>query len=108
MKALVVSRLSLGKIYEGLRKKGVKDFIDFYERKDGWKDENDIIEVIEKEKCDTVVIISNIWLALKLMAKAKLNTVFVVIPQTAGINEIYKAKIYTITVNEIIMAEYEG
>jgi len=108
MKALVVSRLSLGRVYESLIKLGVKEFIDFYELKDGWKSERDIIEEMEKEKCETAIIIANFWLALRLLAKAKLKKVFVIVPKAVGINEVYRAKIYEIIAHDVVILEHEG
>ena len=108
MRALVVSRLSLGRAYEALMKLGCKEFIDFYEKKEGWKSEKDILEVIDKEKCDTAVIIANFWLALRLLAKAKLNKVFVIVPKAVGVNEIYRAKIYEIIAHDVVVLEHEG
>jgi len=108
MRALVVSRLSLGRVYESLMKLGVRDFVDFYEKKDKWKDENDLMEIAEKENCETAVIVANFWLALRLLAKAKLNKVFVIAPKAVGVNEIYRAKIYEITAHDVIIREHEG
>jgi len=108
MKALVVSKLSLGRVYESLIKLGVKELVDFYELKDGWESEKDIIEVMEKEKCDTAVIIANFWLALRLLAKAKLNKVFVIVPKAVGVNEVYRAKIYEIIAHDVVILEHEG
>jgi len=108
MKALVVSRLSLGRVYESLIKLGVKEFIDFYELRDGWESEKDIIEVINEKKCETAIIIANFWLALRLLAKAKLKKVFVIVPKAVGVNEVYRAKIYEIIAHDVVILEHEG
>jgi len=108
MRALVVSRLSLGSIYERLRKIGITEFVDYYERYDGWKTEDDIIKAIESEKCDTVVIISNFWLALRILAKANVKSVFVIMPKLTYTHEIFKARIYQIITEDVTIIEHES
>ena len=108
MKALVVSRLSLGNAYEKLRKFGITEFVDYYEKHDGWKTEDDIIKAIESEKCDTVVIVSNFWLALRILAKSNVKSVFVVQPIIANVHEILKARIYQIIAENVTVIEHES
>ena len=108
MRALVVSRLSLGRVYESLMKLGVEEFVDFYEHYDEWKEDKDIIKAVEEHKCETAVVVANFWLALRLLAKAKLNKVFVVAPKAVGVNEIYRAKIYEIIAHDVVILEHEG
>jgi len=107
MKALVLSRFSLGELYTKLRRLGIKEFVDFYKIRKAWRSDDDIVSVITEQKCNTAVVISNFFLALRIMQRAGFKRVFVVIPKRAFGGEILKADIYTIEAGEVKVTKYE-
>ena len=86
---------------------GIKEFVDFYEKNRTWKTAEDIIKVAKEQKCDTVIIVSNFKLAIELMSRLRLKTVYVIVPRIMSTVEIYKADIYVIHSQEIILTKYE-
>jgi len=108
MKALVLSRFSLGGLYSRLRRKGITKFVDYYSLKPSWKSEKDVISVMKKQKCNTIVTVCNFYLALKVMSELALKQVFIIMPKRTFGAEILKADIYIIESEKVEIKKYEG
>jgi len=108
MKALVLSRFSLGELYSKLKKAGIKKFVDYYRINPSWKDTEDVINVMKKQKCNTIVTVCNFYLALKVMSELALKQAFVVIPKRTFGAEILKADIYIIESEKVKLTVYES
>jgi len=93
MRVLLVSRLGLSNaLIRELRKMGLKEFVDYYKYRSSWSDEKDIIAIANAHKCDTIAVISNFNLAVRLLANG-VKTVFVIIPRLHTPTEIVSADI---------------
>jgi len=96
MRLLVVSRLSLhDNIIKALRRRGIKEFVDYFKHKQAYTDEKDILQVYNMEKCDSVAVICNFSLAVRLMAHG-VDTVFIIVPKLHTLTDIVSADVYKI------------
>jgi len=97
MRLLVVSRLTLhNNIIRQLRKFGEREFVDYFKHRHTWKDEKDIMQVFNMEGCDSVAVISNFSLAVRLLVHG-VKRVYVLVPRLFTLTEIVCADIYKIT-----------
>ena len=103
MKALVVSRLSLGeRLIQKLKENGVKEFVDYFKHYKEYKGTDDVIKAVKELKCDTAVVTANFYTAVALLANG-VNTVFVIVPKHAGLTEIISADLYVVHGNVTVL-----
>lgn len=103
MKALLVSRVGLSvRILEELRKLGVTEFVNYYDRYDSWKTGGDIVNVAKEIGADTVVIIANFKTALEILAGG-IAPVIVIVPKFTTFTEIVTGRIHIIDGNVRIL-----
>ena len=96
MKALLVSRVGLSvRILEELRKLGVTEFVNYYDRYDSWKTARDVINVAKEIGADTVIVISNFRVALEILASG-IAPVIVIAPRFTTFTEIVTGRIHVI------------
>ena len=96
MRLLVVSRFTLhSNIIRQLRKFGEREFVDYFKHRHTWRDEKDIMQVFNMEVCDSVAVISNFNLAVRLLAHG-VKRVYVIVPRLFTPTEIVSADIYKI------------
>ena len=96
MKALLVSRVSLSvRLIEELKKIGVTEFVNYYDKRNGWKTAGDVINVAKETGSDTVVIISNFRVALEVLSSG-VSPVIVITPKFTTFTEIVTGKVFVI------------
>ena len=99
MKALLVSRVGLSvRILEELKKLGVTEFVNYYDRYDSWKTARDVINAAKEIGADTVVIIANFRVALEILASG-IALVIVITPKFTTFTEIVTGRIHIIDGN---------
>ena len=103
MKALLVSRVGLSvRLIEELKKLGITEFVNYYDRCDSWKTARDVINVAKEIGADTVVIIANFRVALEILASG-IAPVVVITPKFTTFTEIVTGRIHVIDGNVRIL-----
>ena len=103
MKALLVSRVGLSvRLIEELKKLGITEFVNYYDRRDSWKTARDVINVAKEIGADTVVIIANFRVALEILASG-IAPVVVITPKFTTFTEIVTGRIHVIDGNVRIL-----
>jgi len=103
VKALLVSRVGLSvRLIEELKKWGVTEFVNYYDRHDSWKTARDVINVAKEIGADTVVIIANFKTALEILASG-IAPVVVITPKFTTFTEIVTGRIHVIDGNVRIL-----
>ena len=103
MKALLVSRVGLSvRILEELKKLGVTEFVNYYDRRDSWKTARDVINVAKEIGADTVIVIANFKVALEVLASG-ISPVIVISPKFTTFTEIVTGRIHVIDGNVRIL-----
>ena len=96
MKALLVSRVGLSvRLIEELKKIGVTEFVNYYDKRNGWKTAGDIINVAKEIGADTVIVIANFRTALEILVSG-ISPVIVITPKFTTFTEIVTGRIHVI------------
>ena len=96
MKALLVSRVGLSvRLIEELKKIGVTEFVNYYDKRNGWKTARDVINVAKEIGADTVIVIANFRTALEILASG-ISPVIVITPKFTTFTEIVTGKVFVI------------
>jgi len=89
-------------LIEELKKIGVTEFVNYYDKRNGWKTAGDVINVAKETGSDTVVIISNFRAALEILASG-IAPVVVIMPKFTTFTEIVTGRIHVIDGNVRIL-----
>jgi len=89
-------------LIEELKKLGITEFVNYYDRRDSWKTARDVINVAKEIGADTVVIIANFRVALEILASG-IAPVVVITPKFTTFTEIVTGRIHVIDGNVRIL-----
>jgi len=96
VKALLVSRVGLSvRLIEELKKIGVTEFVNYYDKRNGWKTARDVINVAKEIGADTVIVIANFRVALEVLSSG-ISPVIVITPKFTTFTEIVTGKVFVI------------
>jgi len=90
------------RILEELKKLGVTEFVNYYDRRDSWKTARDVINVAKEIGADTVIVIANFKVALEVLASG-ISPVIVISPKFTTFTEIVTGRIHVIDGNVRIL-----